>query len=286
MPHHARELWRLLEPIHAVTYFAPEPLSALKAAGCRGFWMGYFAGRAAPLGAASPQLVHALFYNFTLDRVSRALPAAWEYSSPTAALEARLAGSVSALRRCWADGVEESTVGRAADLVERVVAAQPIEGRALYAANRALPVPTEPVARLWHGATLIREHRGDGHVAALLSAGIGGRESHVWHASSTGIPRETYTVARDFSDEEWARCHASLADRGLVDAAGLTPEGARLKRRIEDRTDALASEGLDSLTVDDARELFELLRPLTRAVVAAGDLPLDSPMGLDLRELG
>ncbi|MFQ6231024.1 helix-turn-helix domain-containing protein, partial [Nocardia sp. NPDC002869] len=65
LPAFARQAWRLLEPLHAVTYFSPEPLQALKAAGYRGFWMGYFAGRAAPLGAAGPEVVHALFYNFT-----------------------------------------------------------------------------------------------------------------------------------------------------------------------------------------------------------------------------
>ena len=69
-----REAWRLLEPIHAVVYFSPEPLGALRAAGYRGYWMGYFAGRAAPLGAVGPDVVHALFYNFSRERVAKALP--------------------------------------------------------------------------------------------------------------------------------------------------------------------------------------------------------------------
>jgi hypothetical protein len=284
-PQRARALWRLLEPIHAVTYFAPEPVTALKEAGYRGYWMGYFAQRAAPLGPAGPQVVHALFYNFAYDRVARALPAAWEFAAPAAALDARLRGSVAALERSWGDRVDPGDVERAADLATRIVTALPLEGRVLFAANHALPVPDEPVARLWHAATLVREHRGDGHVATLLARGIGGRESHVWHALNAGIPREVYTVARDFTDEEWATRRGSLADRGLVDGDGLSAEGARLKAEVEDRTDVLAGGGLAALTDDEHDELVALLRPLTVAVVTAGDLPLDSPMGLDLREL-
>ncbi|HWI43017.1 MAG TPA: hypothetical protein VNS81_05320 [Nocardioides sp.] len=282
----ARRLWMLAEPIHAVTYFSPEPLAALRAAGFRGFWMGYFAGRAAPLGEVGAEIVHALFYNFTPERVARALPDAWSHGSPDAALAARLDGSVAALRRCL-DGqggrADLATIGRAAELLSRVVSAQPPEGRALFAANRSLPEPVEPLARLWHAATLLREHRGDGHVAALVAAGIGGRESHVLHALGSGAPRDVYTVARDFSDAEWASCLESLRVKGLASADGLSEEGRRLKREVEARTDDLASAGLSALAEDETDELVALLWPIARAVVAAGDIPVDSPMGLDLR---
>lgn len=281
----SRDLWKLLEPIHGVTYFAPEPQAALKEAGCRGYWMGYFAQRAAPLGAVGPEVVHAVFFNFTHERVAKALPDAWELSSPAAALTAREQGSVAALRRSWGDTVDPAAVERAADLAMRVATAQPCAGRVLGAANQALPVPEEPTARLWHAATCVREHRGDAHVAALVAAGIGGRESHVWHALSAGVPRETYTVARDFTDEEWAACRASLAAKGLVDDDGLTEDGRRLKQDVEDRTDRLAADGLTALSHAESDELTDLLRPLTRAVVLAGDLPLDSPVGMNLREL-
>jgi hypothetical protein len=284
LPQRARELWKLLEPIHAVTYFSAEPVTALRDAGCRGYWMGYFAGRAAPLGPAGPDLVHALFYNFSYERVAKALPDAWDHCSPEAALAARQQGSVAALRRCWTD-VDERDIQRAAELAARLASAQPAEGRMLYAANRALPVPTEPVARLWHAATLLREHRGDGHLAALMVAGIGGRESHVLASLSIGIPRATYTVARDFTDDEWAACLASLSEQGLVADGTLTDAGLRLKQEVERRTDELAGDGLAALDESEADELVGLLRPLARAVVLAGDLPLDAPMGLNLRDL-
>ncbi|HWJ11747.1 MAG TPA: hypothetical protein VNS46_20370 [Nocardioides sp.] len=280
----ARELWRLVEPVHAVTYFSPEPLAALKAAGYRGFWMGYFAGRAAPLGAASAELVHALFHNFSFALVARALPDAWSFAPPSAALDARRDGCVATLTRHL--GAEAASgVGPVADLALRAATSAPMEGRALYAANRALPVPEEPVARLWHAATLLREHRGDGHVAALTAAGVGGRESHVLHALATGVPTAVYETARGFDDVEWTAVLDGLRERGLVDGAGgLTDEGRAVKVRVEQQTDDLAATALDPLSDDEVDELLRLLRPIAAAVVATGEIPAKSPMGLDLQE--
>ncbi|WP_234542878.1 SCO6745 family protein [Streptomyces shenzhenensis] len=280
----ARELWRLLEPIHAVVYFAPEPREEFRAVGYRGFWMGYFAGRAAPLGRAGADVVHALFYNFTHERVSRALPAAWSFAPPDEALHARVRGSVRALGRALGPAADGADVARAAELATRAARSAPLEGRALFAANRSLPVPQEPLARLWHAATLLREHRGDGHVAALLAAGITGRESHVLHATASGIPRDVYGPARDFDEAEWTSRRETLGHGGLLDGDRLSRRGRELKARIEERTDQLAATAYDALTPDETDELVRLLRPLTRAVVRAGDIPLDNPMGVDLRE--
>lgn len=281
----ARQLWRLLEPIHAVTYFAPEPLAELKHAGYRGFWMGYFAGRAAPLGRPPAELVHALFYNFAFEHVARALPDAWDFAPPEAALAARLDGSVAALRRQLGELAEAPEVRRAAELAARAAARAPLPGRPLFAANRALPEPSDPLASLWHAATLLREHRGDGHVAALTAAGIGGRESHVFHALGTGAPANVYAAARNLDDEEWTAIIASLRDRGLVDGAGaLSEAGRRSKQAIEDVTDDLAWTAYQGLTGDELQELVQALRPITAAVIASGDIPVRSPIGLDLAE--
>jgi hypothetical protein len=279
-----RELWGLLEPIHAVVYFSPEPLAALREAGYRGFWMGYFANRAAPLGAVGPEVVQALFYNFGWERVARALPAAWEFAPPAAALTARAEGSVAALRRALGGLAEAATVERAAELAMKAAAAAPLEGRALFAANHALPVPEAPLERLWHAATLLREHRGDGHVAALLSAGITGRAAHVFHAVAGGTPSEVYMLARDFTEDEWGRELTRLRERELLDGDGLSELGRELHAEIESTTDRLAAPAYDVLSADERGELLELLRPMTAAVVRTGDIPLDSPMGLDLRD--
>ncbi|WP_089103830.1 SCO6745 family protein [Streptomyces hyaluromycini] len=280
----ARDLWRLLEPIHAVVYFAPEPLEEFRAAGYRGFWMGYFAGRAAPLGSAGADVVHALFYNFAYERVSRALSAAWSFAPPNEALEARVRGSVRALRRALGPAADGAEVARAAELALRAARSAPFEGRALFAANRSLPVPQEPLAQLWHAATLLREHRGDGHVAALVAAGIAGRESHVLHATASGIPLDVYRPARDFDEAEWTSRQDALRQRGLLEDDQLSRRGHRLKEQIEERTDRLAATAYEALTTSETDELTRLLRPLTHAVVREGDIPFDNPMGLDLRE--
>lgn len=284
-PAAARELWTLLEPIHAVTYFSPEPLAALRTAGYRGFWMGYFAGRAAPLGAAGPELVHALFYNFTLEHVRRALPDAWTFAPPEAALRARQEGSSAALHRL-AGHVHEDRVERAAELAGRAARQGPAAGRALFAANSGLPEPTEPLARLWHAATLLREHRGDGHVAVLTAAGLSGREAHVLHALTTGTPAEVYAVARDLGEGEWRAICSALADRGLVRDGAITPLGEAVKAVVEEQTDRLAATAYACLSEAEVGELVTLLRPVTRAVIDGGDIPRKSPMGLDLDQVG
>ncbi|GAB3868324.1 hypothetical protein GCM10028801_44090 [Nocardioides maradonensis] len=283
MSSYPRTLWRLLEPLHAVVYFSPEPLTALREVGYRGYWMGYFAGRAAPLGAVGPELVRAIFYNFSAARVEGALPDAWGFGTPSAALEARLTGSVAALHRVLGD-VDGDRLARASELAHRAAASAAPEGRPLYAANAALPWPEDPVARLWHAATLLREHRGDSHVVALQAHGIGGREAHVFRAAATGIPRSTYTTARDFTGEEWAACTASLASRGLIGEGALTTEGRAVDARIEQLTDELAAPAYDCLGDDERGELVALLEPLTAAVVASGDIPAAAPMGLRLDE--
>jgi hypothetical protein len=286
VPAAARVLWRLIEPVHAVSYFAPEPIAEFSRAGYRGFWMGYFAGRAAPLGPVGPELVYALFYNFTFNRVARALPDAWAFAPPGVALEARERGATAALRRQLGELAGDPDVAVAADLLARAAHAAPLEGRPLFAANRALPEPVDPIARLWHFATLLREHRGDGHIATLLSFGITGRQSHVLQSLATGIPKSVYVTAREFSDSEWENMLAELRTAGYVDAAGnLTDAGHTIKDNIEARTDELAWSAYAGLPPGDLDALAGALRPIARAVVHAGDIPIHAPMGLNLSEL-
>src|SRR5690606_23182432 len=160
------------------------------------------------------------------------------------------------------------------------------DGRPLFAANAALDWPDDPVARLWHAVTLLREHRGDAHVAVLTAAGISGRESNVLHAAADRVPAELIMRSRDYDDEEWARIEDRLAGRGLLDADGaLTDAGRALKQHIEDTTDRLALAVLDPLTDDEVETLFRTLTPIARAVVAAGDIPAATPMGLNRAEL-
>lgn len=283
----ARRLFDRFEPVHAVTYFAPEARAAFDALGYRGFWMGYFAGRSAPLGAAPPAVVTATFYNFAPARVAKALPAAWEIAPRDDALRERLRSAVAALRRYGATEPEHAERLRvAAALAAKAAAGAPIDGRALFAANAALPWPDDPLETLWHAATLLREHRGDGHVAALVAAGVSGRESNVLHAAAGVVPAEYIKRTRDYDDAEWQRCTEALTTRGVLTADGeLTDAGRELKAHIETATDTAALTALAGLTDHEVETLFAALTPITRLVVAAGDVPAATPMGLRRDEL-
>ena len=272
----ARRLWQRFELIHAVTYFSAEPVAALRDAGYKGYWMGYFAGRAAPLGPVGSEVVTATFYNFAPSRVARAIPDAWGFAPPEAALTARLDGSIVALRRA----LGEMDVSEVATLARRAAVSAPLEGRTLFAANSALPWPDDPLGELWHAATLLREHRGDGHVAALTAAGIAGREANVLHSSAGGAPREFMSFGRDYDDAEWSANVARLAERDLLTPDGeLTAGGAAFKAELEQRTDRVALSAYEALDDQEVDRLMTLLTPLARAVLATGDVPPMTPIG-------
>lgn len=281
----ARRFFDRFEPVHAITYFAPEVRTALEAMGFAGFWRGYFAARSAPLGRVPAEVVTAVFFNFSAERIGRSIPAIWEVAEPEAVLGVRLSSAVAALRRY---GVTDDLPGvtEAAELAGAAARGAPVDGRPLFAANVALPWPDTPVAALWHATTLLREHRGDGHVAILLSEGLSGRESNVLHTAAGAVPLEFIKRSRDYTEEEWASCVDALARRGLLTGAGtLTETGRAMKDRIEERTDALALTALRELADDEVERLFGSLTPLTRMVVAGGDLPAATPMGLRRDEL-
>jgi hypothetical protein len=282
-PSLARRFFDRFEPVHAVTYFAPEARTALDGLGFRGFWMGYFAARSAPFGVVPTEVVIAAFYNFAPERVAKALPAAWEIASPSDALRVRQDSAVAALRRY---GVTDDDAGTAAELAEKAARSAPLDGRPLFAANVALDWPDEPVARLWHAVTLLREQRGDGHVAVLSTLGVSGRESNVLHAAAGRVPQEMIMRSRDYDEERWGHYRDRLARRGLLDSDGaLTGAGADLKQRVEEITDRLALSALDALDDDEVERLFLALTPITRKVVAAGDVPAATPMGLGRDDL-
>ncbi|MFD7918753.1 MarR family transcriptional regulator [Streptomyces sp. NPDC059740] len=273
MTHTARRMHGLLEPICLVTYFAAESNAELAALGHRTYWDGYFASRAAPLGKVPAEVVHAAFYSFADGEVARHIPGVWETIPPEASVAARERGSAAALRRILGEELAASPgLVRAADLTTKAAAGAPTEGRVMYAAMRTLPVPSDPVARLWHSATVLREHRGDGHVAALVGARIGGTEAHVLSALDKGIhPPESFGRIHHLPKERLAAVMDGLRTRGLVDADGhFTDAGRETKQHIEDLTDELAVPPYEALSPAELDELAAALEPLTAKVVAAG----------------
>jgi hypothetical protein len=267
----ARRLFGLTEPIALVPYAAPEPTAEVMALGYRNYWDTYFAGRAAPLGRVPAEVVHAIFYNFADGEVARHIPHVWDIATPGAVLGARERGCAAAVRRILADLADSPGVARAADLATRAATSAPFEGRALYAALRTLPVPDEPVARLWHAANLLREHRGDGHVVALVSEGIGGLESHALHAVSQGMPAEKFGRIHHLPRATLAALADGMRARGLIDDAGrITEKGRETKHRVEALTDDLAAPAYDVLTPLELDRLIADLEPLAAALVAVG----------------
>jgi hypothetical protein len=269
-----RAKWTLFEPLHAVTYFAPEGRAAFEAAGLRGFWRGYFASRSAPLGLAPAAVTTALYANFAPRMVERAIPSVWELASPARALGARLEGSVAALSRLL-DGADLS---EASSLLQSVAACAPTSGRALGAANAALPWPDEPLAVLWQAATVLRELRGDGHVLAQLSVGLDGLSTMVLRAGHD-LEREALQPNRGWTDDEWAASAESLTARGLLAADGrITPAGVALLDRAEALTDELAEEPWILAGPEVADRFAELAAPMASAARTA--LPPVNPIGL------
>jgi hypothetical protein len=267
----ARRMFGLVEPIGVVTYQAAEPTTALMALGLRNVWDAYFAGRAAPLGRVPPEVVHAIFYNFADGEVARHIPGVWDVVTPASAIRAREEGSVAALRRILGDLAESPGLARAAELATGAATSAPTEGRPMYAAVRTLPVPQEPVAKLWHAATLLREHRGDGHVAALVTAGIGGTEAHVLHALSEHMPAERFGRIHHLPAARLAAVVDGMRARGLIDGSGwLSDAGRTTKARIESLTDLLAGPAYDVLEPDELDELVIDLQPIAEALDAVG----------------
>jgi hypothetical protein len=267
----ARRMYDLVEPVGVVPYLADGADEALMALGLRNPWDAYFAGRAAPFGRTVPaEVVHAVFYNFAPGEVARHIPKVWELTTPEAALAARERGCVAVLRRILGELVDGPGFVRAGDVLLRAATSAPVEGRALYAALRALPVPREPVARLWHAATLLREHRGDGHTVALMAEGVGGTEAHVLHALSVGVPAAEFGRVGHLPAAQLAAVVDGMRGRGLVGPDGwLTAAGRATKERVEALTDRLAQAPYDALSPGELDRLVADLEPVSAAIRTA-----------------
>jgi hypothetical protein len=274
-----RQLWSLFEAVHAVTYFDPAARSAFEAAGLRGFWRGYFAGRSAPLGAVGAGPVTAAFFGFAPAMVARALPDVWTRITPADALAARADGARAALAGLLA-GIPAAHVAEAAELLSAAAQAVDLPGRVLAAANADLPWPDDALGRLWHAATILREQRGDGHVAALLTAGVDGSEAVVWRSVlDGGTLAARMQPARGWTDDQWQAAAVRLADRGWVTADGSATAAARTAyAQVEALTDQLAAGPWRRLGEDRTQRCARLLEPLAARTWTV--LPEDNPIPL------
>ena len=274
-------MWRLFEPLHAVVYFAREKKDVYDRAGLRGGWMGYFASRCAAMGPIGPEVAIAVLYNFHPDMVRRAIPDAWSYSSPDRVLEARFEVADAALRRAWGADGDSSSVASAVTSVRRALGACVPEGRPLFAAHLSLDWPSEPHLALWHGCTLLREHRGDGHVASLVAAGVDGCEAHVLQTAAGRITEDDLRPHRGWSEAEWADARQRLSERGLLDDDGaLSNRGAELLSEVDSTTDRTALAPWREIGEENTSELARILSTLVRPILDREVVPYPNPMGV------
>ncbi len=279
----ARRTWRTLEPLHGMIYFTPESAASYTGLGLPPE-AGYFASRSAAMGAVSAEMVIATFFNFAPSLVREAIPGAWETAPPARVLEARLGAADAALKRMLGDGVGSGEMARAAKLARRAAerACERCEGRPLFAGHAGLEWPDEPHLVLWHAQTLLREFRGDGHIAALVLRGIGPVEALVMHVASGEVPLPFVRDTRGWSSDDWTAGVEDVRERGwLADDPGddgpemppaLGALGMQVRREIEDATDRIAVSPYEALGDDVCAELRALARPFSRAVVDAAGL--------------
>jgi hypothetical protein len=267
----ARKMHRTLEPYHGAVYFSAEAAERYRALGLPDRQMGYFASRSAPMGPVPAEVVVATFFNFAPAEVLRCIPAAWAIATPEAVIDARLAGIDATLRRILGDIVDSDEVVEAAGLARRATEACRPEGRPLYAGHASLAWPDQPHLELWHALSLLREHRGDGHLAAMVVEGVDGCEALVIHAATGEVPASVLQASRARTDEEWAAAQARLRDRGwLDDTGGLTDAGRAHRQWVEDRTDQLALAPWSHLGQEASDRLRQLVRPWSKAIVGSG----------------
>ena len=284
----ARKTWRTLEPVHGMIYFVPEGPERYETIGLKGNRMGYFASRAAAMGPVPAEVVISTFYNFSPDLVRRSIPAAWDLAAPSEILAARTDAADAALRRgLGSDMVESADLREAAGLARRAAEAASgmIQGRPLFAAHAGLPWPEEPHLVLWHAQTLLREYRGDGHIAALVQAELDPVEALVTHAAAGEVDVRFLRASRAWPEAAWDAGVERLRSRGLVEASsdGSSPDGSvvftetgrSLRQKIEDETDRLSTPAYAAIGADGCARLRELGRPVSVAVVNSGLLTVD-----------
>lgn len=278
----ARRMWHQLEPVQAVFWYAPEVFAEAAALGydVATRWPSYFAWRLAPLGAIGPRLAASACYSFNPEMVAQHVPAAWAVATPPEILVARERAVDRMYRALLAHLVDSPGLTEAAELAREAALAAGAAGRPLAAANADLPWPAEPHLVLWHAINVLREHRGDGHIAALQVAGLDPCEALVSFAAIGAAPEEVF-ASRGWNAQEWSSARDRLAARGWIDSAGqATQRGRDGRDEIEWHTDRLAEAPWLALGQDRTRRLAELIGPLLSAAFESGLLPLQSTLGI------
>jgi hypothetical protein len=268
----ARSTWRTLEPLHGAIYFASEAREEYRAIGLDDRMTGYFASRSAPMGAVHAEVVIATFFNFDPDLVRRSMDGVWDRVSPSDVLAARLRGADRMIRTHAADFVDTADIAEAAALARSaaLAACERPEGRPLFAGHASLVWPEESHLVLWHAQSLLREFRGDGHIAALTAAGLDGCEALITHAAAGDVSVDILRATRQRTGDDWLAAEERLRERGWLDSdLAFTDLGRQQRDQIEARTDELAAAPYAAIGVEGCTRLRALCRPISQAMMGA-----------------
>ncbi len=271
-----RPFWRSIEAIHSVVYFAPDAKERYEAVGLKGYWMGYVASRSAALGTPAATTVTALFHGFSPTRIARAVPDAWTLASRDDVLAVRL----DLAREALTPALEGLDADRIARELTMVVERLDFAGKPLAAAHADLPAPDDEIGRLWHAATVIREYRGDCHVAVLTAAGLDGASSNSLAVAAGLVPADQQAY-RGWTDDQWQAATALLGTRGWVDATGaLTDTGRAARAQIEDTTDRVSAAGFDREATGRAITVEDSVVAVARLLEERGAVGYPNPTGV------
>ena len=271
-----RTFWQAIEVIHDVVYFAPDAKQRYEAIGLKGYWMGYVASRSAALGTPPPEVVTALFHGFAPRLIERALPDAWSMASRDDVLATRL----DLARDALTPGLADADVARMAKELQAIIPTLDYAGKGLAAAHLSLQAPEDDLGRLWHAATVLREYRGDCHVAILTAAGLDGAAANAL-AVADGRVAPKQREMRAWTEDEWAEAYERLRRRAWVDEfATITDSGRAARAQIEDATDRVSASSFDEEAQARTITLEEPLVSAARAIEASGAMQFPNPVGV------
>ena len=284
MDKRTRALRNVCEPIGANVYFAPEAHQRYLALGLQSMGNGYFCSRSASMGKPSGLVVTAAFGVFNPAVVVPAVESGWAITEPGPLLQARYDGAVASLRRLLGEP-DPRLLSRAVELLRRGLEEAEGAGHPLFSGLKGLPWPTEPLGQLWRCCDMVREHRGDSHIAVWTRAMVKPIEIQLMSELQLGISLKTYSMTRGWSIEQMDRALDEMRERGWVEGEMFTQEGRVFRDQIESDTDDMETPVVDAIGAE-FDQLIEILSPWAASIVKVGIAGGGYPGGPDaIRDL-
>lgn len=263
------KLGSITNVIHGFIYFSPEAAEEYDALGLPATHH-YFASRGAALGPVGPEVIVATFYNFNPELVAPVIPEAWSIAEPAAIQDARLRAAGRGLRR-FEPAISDDEIAEASTIAGDMIAAVSDAGRPLAAGNRATTEPDDALERLWHRITVLREWRGDAHVAVLVAAPADPIEALALHAATGKVSRAALVGSRRWADDVWQAGVDRLRSRGFLEAdESFTEAGEAFRAEIERRTDIASLPLVEAVGPDRTQRFIDLVKPIRRALLDGG----------------